>query len=156
MRLNSSLPLSDSYQARLAAQAILRNQFDMKKAVAELRPDIKQWRSFGQRLLAEPAVQHKIEIIMRRGDRNAQKLIDTLWGWLNRLDVGMKTDGAVPTRAEMEAGLTAARLLAKGYVAEMKSEQSSSRPPLLFEGLDSDALQNLTGETFAVDTSKTN
>jgi hypothetical protein len=36
MRLNPSLPLSDSFQARLAAQAILRNQFDMKKAVAEL------------------------------------------------------------------------------------------------------------------------
>jgi hypothetical protein len=37
MRLNPSLPLSDSFQARLAAQAILRNQFDMKEAVAELR-----------------------------------------------------------------------------------------------------------------------
>src|ERR1700674_6049590 len=75
MRLNPSLPLSDSFQARLAAQAILRNQFEMKKAVAELRGDIKQWRSFGQRLLAEPAVKHKLEIIMCRGDKNAQKFL---------------------------------------------------------------------------------
>jgi len=116
MRLNPSLPLSDSFQARLAAQAILRNNFDMKKAVAELRPDIKQWRAFGQRLLAEPAVRHKIEIIMRREDKNAQKFLDTLWGWQERLDVSMKSDGVVPTRAEMEAGLTAARILAKGYL----------------------------------------
>ena len=54
----------------------------MKKAVAELRPDITQWRSFGQRLLAEPAVQHKLEMIMRRGDRNAQKFLKLMWDWL--------------------------------------------------------------------------
>ena len=119
MRLNPSLPLSDAFQARLAAQAILRHSFNMKLAVAELRPDIKKWRTFGQKLLAEPAVQHKIEIIMRRGDRNAMKFLDILWEWLDHLDAAMKTDGAVPTRAEMEAGLTAARILAKGYLAEM-------------------------------------
>jgi hypothetical protein len=156
MRLNPSLPLSDSFQARLAAQAILRNQFDMKKAVAELRPDIKQWRAFGQRLLAEQEVQHKIEMIMRRGDKNAQKFLDTLWGWLERLDASMKTDGAVPTRAEMESGLTAARILAKGYLAEMKSEPSPSRSPLVIEGLDSRGIENLIGESLAVTTRKMN
>ena len=156
MRLNPSLPLSDSFQARLAAQAILRNHFDMKKAVAELRPDIKQWRAFGQRLLAEPAVQQKIEVIMQRGDKNAQRFLDTLWGWLERLDASMKTDGVVPTKAEMEAGLTAARILAKGYLAEMKSEPSTSRPLLILEGLDSQGIQNLTGEELDVTTRKMN
>jgi hypothetical protein len=156
MRLNPSLPLSDPFQARLAAQAILRNHFDMRKAVAELRPDIKQWRAFGQRLLAEQTVRHKIEIIMRREDKNAQKFLDTLWGWLERLDTSMKTDGVVPTRAEMEAGLTAARILAKGYLAEMKSEPSTSRSPMVIEGLDSQGIQNLTGEALAVTTRKMN
>ena len=156
MRLNPLLPLSDPFQARLAAQAILGHSFNMKLAVAELRPDIKRWRSFGQRLLAEPAVQHKLEIIMQRGDKNAQKFLDTLWEWLERLDTSMKTDSVVPTRAEMEAGLTAARILAKGYIAEMKSEQSTSRSALVIEGLDSEALQNLTGQTLAANTRKTN
>jgi hypothetical protein len=156
MRLNPSLPLSDSFQARLAAQAILRNHFDMKKAVAELRPDIRQWRAFGQRLLAEQTVRHKIEIIMDRGDKNAQKFLDTLWSWLERLDALMKTGGVVPTRAEMEAGLTAARILAKGYLAETRSEPSTSRSPMVIEGLDSEGIQNLTGEALAVSTRKTN
>jgi hypothetical protein len=132
MRLNPSLPLSDPFEARLAAQAILRNHFDMRKAVAELRPDIKQWRAFGQRLLAEPAVRHKIEIIMQREDKNAQKFLDTLWGWLEQLDASMKTDGVVPTRAEMEAGVTAARILAKGYLAAMKGESMESESETFF------------------------
>jgi hypothetical protein len=126
----------------------------MKKAVAELRPDIKQWRSFGQRLLAEPAVKHKLEIIMCRGDKNAQKFLDTLWEWLERLDTSMKTDGAVPSRTEMEAGLTAARILAKGYIPE-KGPGETEAKPLVIDGMDT-GLHNLTGEPLAVNTRKTN
>jgi hypothetical protein len=154
MRLNPSLPLSDSFQARLAAQAILRNHFDMKRAVAELRPDIKQWRAFGQRLLAEPAVRHKMEIIMDRGDKNAQKFLDTLWEWLEHLDAAMKTNGAIPTKAEMEAGLTAARILAKGYIRE-KSPGETDAKPLVVDGMDT-GLHNLIGETLAAGPKKTN
>jgi hypothetical protein len=154
MRLNPSLPLSDSFQSRLAAQAILRNHFDMKKAVAELRPDIKQWRAFGQRLLAEPAVRHKMEIIMDRGDKNAQKFLDTLWEWLERLDTSMKTDGAVPSRTEMEAGLTAARILAKGYIRETGPSETDLKP-FVVDGMDA-GLHNLTGETLAANPRKTN
>ncbi len=125
MRLNPSLQLSDSFQARLAAQAILRNQFDMKKAVAELRPDITQWRSFGQRLLAEPAVQHKLEIIMRRGDRNAQKFLKLMWDWLTfdgqEIEIADTNGGVrkvkVITKGEHKQKMTAARVLAKGYLA---------------------------------------
>jgi hypothetical protein len=129
MRLNPSLPLSDSFQARLAAQAILRNLFDMKEAVAELRPDIKQWRSFGQRLLAEPAVQHKIEIILRRGDRNALrnalKFLKQMWDWLtfegHEIEIADKNGGVrkvkVMTKGEHKQKMTAARVLAKVYLA---------------------------------------
>jgi hypothetical protein len=68
----------------------------------------------------------------------------------------MKADGVVPTRAEMEAGLTAARLLAKGYLAEMKSEPATSRSLLILEGPDSQGIQNLTGEALAVTARKMN
>jgi hypothetical protein len=69
--MNPSLPLSDSFRGRLAAQAILRSQFDMKEAVAELRPDIKQWRSFGQRAPRRTgsATQARNHHVQRRQER---------------------------------------------------------------------------------------
>jgi hypothetical protein len=140
MRLNPSLPLSDTFQARLAAQAILRNQFDMKKAVAELRPDIKQWRSFGQRLLAEPAVQHKLEIIMCRGDRNAQKFLKLMWDWL-------EAPPDAQDKSVTERRLSAARILAKGYIRE-KGPSETDYKPLVVDGME-EGLVNLVGAALA-------
>src|ERR1700675_3605449 len=111
MRLNPSLPVSDSFQARLAAQAILRHSFNMKLAVAELRPDIKQWRAFGQRLLAEPAVQHKLEIIMCRGDRNAQKFLKLMWDWL-------EAPPDAQNKSVTEQRVSAAKVFAQAYMRE--------------------------------------
>jgi hypothetical protein len=146
MRLNPSLPLSDPFQARLAAQAILRNQFYMKKAVAELRPDIKQWRSFGQKLLAEPAVQHKLEIIMCRGDRNAQKFLKQMWDWLEAPDAQDKS--------VTKQRLSAARILAKVYI-RAKGPAEVETPTMHVEGME-EGMVNLVGEELAGYTRKTN
>lgn len=155
MRLNPSLPLSDSFQARLAAQAILRNQFEMKKAVAELRPDIKQWRSFGQRLLAEPAVQYKIEVIMNREDRNAQKFLASLWSAIELYE-SYTTDPTKgpPPKNVTEVAQTAMRLLARGYIRG-KGPSETDPKPYVVEGME-EGMVNLVGERLAGYTRKTN
>jgi hypothetical protein len=142
VKLNPSLPLSDPYQARLAAQAILRNQFDMKRAVAELRPDIRQWRAFGARMLAEPIIQDKIEVIMTRQDRNAQKFVAMNWEVWEKLHAKLIANEK-PERELLEGGLNANRVLAKGYINEKKPADAPLRPYYV-EGQD-EWLYNMTG-----------
>lgn len=157
MRLNPKIPISDGFQARIAAQSILSNQFDPKRTVAELRPDLKCYRPFFAKLMDEPAVQCEVQKIMDRTERSAREFLDTLWEWLERLDATMETDGAPPTRAEIDAGLTAARLLGKVYLPQlMRSEPAAFQSPLVIEGLGDELVKNLTGDTLAVAPGKTN
>src|ERR1700694_4412643 len=152
------MPLSDSFQARLAAQSILRNQFDMKKAVAELRPDIRQWRAFGAGLLDESAVQHKIEVIMNKEDRNAQKYLASLWKAVELYEsyVDDPTKGPPPKHV-VEVAQTAMRLLGRGYINETKDDDAPFKP-FIIEGLTAEGIANLTGAPAppAVNTRKTN
>jgi len=74
--------------------------------------------------------------------------------WLERLDASTKT-GVVATKAEMEAGFTAARILGKIYLTGPKSEPSSGSL-LVIDGLNSQGIQNLTGESLAVIARKLN
>jgi hypothetical protein len=155
MRLNPSLPLSDSFQARLAAQAILRHSFNMKLAVAELRPDIKQWRSFGAKLLAEPAVQYKIEVIMNREDRNVQKYVASLWSAIELYESYIHDPSkGPPPKNVTEVAQTAMRLLARAYIRE-KGPADIEPKPMVVDGME-EGLVNLVGERFPVNTRKTN
>jgi hypothetical protein len=70
-------------------------------------------------------VQHKLEIIMCRGDRNAQKFLKLMWDWLtfdgHEIEIADKNGGGrkvkVMTKGEHEQKMTAARNLAKVYLA---------------------------------------
>lgn len=117
MRLNPAIPISERFQARIAAQSICFHSFNMKEAVAELRPDIKGWRTFGAKLLAEPAVLHEVEKIMNRTDRNASKFIDMNWEILEKFHKAIVSNEPVPKELA-EAGLNSNRILAKGYITE--------------------------------------
>jgi hypothetical protein len=151
------MPLWDPFQARLAAQAILRNQFDMKKAIAELRPDIREWRAFGARLLDEPAVQHKIEVIMNKEDRNAQKYLASLWKAIELYEsyIDDPTKGPPPKHV-VEVAQTAMRLLGRGYINETKADDAPFKP-FIIEGITPELRLALTGEPApAANTRKTN
>jgi len=135
MQLNPKLPLHDRFQARLAAQAIVRNLFDPRRTVAELRPDLRTYSHFFAKLLDTPEVQHEVEKIMNRTERNAARFLDKMWDWLEADSVGDK-DVAENKR-------TAARILAKGYISEKASKDAPTQP-MRIEGLDGDALDKLT------------
>jgi hypothetical protein len=141
MKLNPRIPLSDKFQSRIAAQAIVYHGFDMSKAVAELRPDIKYRSSFGQKLMAEPAVLNEIEVIMDRTENNAQKFLKLMWEWLEGPDASNPMD-----KAPTEKRLTAARILAKGYISEKKGgEKDAPSKPMVIEGL-GEGVTALTGD----------
>jgi hypothetical protein len=140
MRLNPSLPLSDEFQSRIAAQAIVFHGFNMKLAVAELRPDIKGYRAFGSKLLSEPAVLQEIQIIMNRTERNSQRFLQKMWDWLEAADVVEGGD----KKSVNELRCTAARILAKGYISEKKQPDVPSKP-MVIEGL-GPGVENLVSE----------
>lgn len=156
MRLNPKLPLSHEFQARIAAQAIVSHGFNMKRAVAELRPDLKCYNIFGAKLLDEPAVRHEIEVIMNRTERNAQKFLKLMWDWLE--NEGVETEVAngqkvkLLSKSDVEMKQTAARILAKGYINEKGAEKQPSKP-MVIEGLGSD-VTNLVGEASTADSKK--
>lgn len=136
MKLNPKIPLSDKFQSRLAAQAILRHQFDPKRVVAELRPDIKCYGPFFAKLMDEPAVRHELEKIMSRTERNSTKYVKMLWDWL-------EADNPEGAKDVEENRRTAARLLGKAYLDPRKPPDAPSNP-LHVDGME-DGLSNLTG-----------
>lgn len=138
MRLNPKIPLSDSFQARIAAQCILRNQFDPKRVVSELRPDIKCYGPFFAKLMDEPAVRHELEVIMNRTERNSTKYVKMLWDWL-------EAENPEGTKETEENRRTAARLLGKAYIDTKGRVAETVQKPMVIEGLE-EGLANLTGD----------
>src|SRR6185437_8259147 len=131
MQLNPDLPLSDKFQARLAAQAICRNNFNLTAAGAELRPDLKHPGPFGARLMDEPAVVHEVNKIMNRGDRNVTRYKSLMWDWLEA-----PADG---TKETEENRRTAARILAKPYLDPKMARGQEAAQGFVVEGLESGA-----------------
>jgi hypothetical protein len=123
VKLNPKIDISDKFQSRIAAQALVYHGFDLKKAVAELRPDLKTYASFGARLLACEEVQKEISIIMNRTERNAQKFADLMWDWTEK-ELLPGPDGEI-SRADIDLKLTGARILAKGYITDKKAEPAT-------------------------------
>ena len=106
----------------------MRNHFDASKAMRELKPWITEqyaWKS-GSLAMNHPLVREELAKIMDRKDRGAKKFLDTVWGWVERFDAMLKS-GEPMSKADVEAGLTAARLLGKGYINE-KGGDEKSRP----------------------------
>ncbi|SRR5882672_2959386 len=142
MRLNPKIPLSDKFQARLAAQALVRNGFNLQATVKELRPDIVNIKKFGQTIMKESAVQYEVEKIMNRTENDAKKFLKMMWGWAEKLDGVLNSETPVTAdKATVEAGLSAARILAKGYINE--KAPAVELKPMIIEGLEN---SNLTGE----------
>lgn len=132
MKLNPRIPLSDTFQARIAAQSILRNGFDPKRTVAELRPGHASYNVFFSKLMDEPAVRYQLERIMNRTDRNAEKFLKMNWELFEKLHETVMSGGK-PERELLDAGLNANRILAKGYVSEKKSD--APEKPMRIDGL---------------------
>lgn len=146
MRLNPKLPISDRFQSRIAAQAIVYHQFDPKVVVAVLRPDLKCYRLFFAKLMDEPAVRQEIEAIMSRTERNAQKFMKLMWDWVEEEGVELDVAGGKVkqlTKQQAELKQTAARILAKGYVSDRKPDAPAR--PMHVDGLD-EGMTSLTGE----------
>lgn len=127
MRLNSALPLSDRLNARLCAQAYISNSFDIRKTVQELRPDLAPGSTWGAKMLEEPMVQREINFIINRLDRNAETFLAKMWKWL---------DDESDNKLANERRMTAARILAKGYVREKEKGEKQSKP-FIIDGLES-------------------
>lgn len=146
MKLNPKIPISDKFQSRIAAQAIVYYQFNPKSVVAVLRPDLKCYRPFFAKLMDEPAVRDEIEAIMSRTERNATKFLKTLWDAIELYEsyINDPTKGPPPKHVT-EVAQSAMRLLARGYVSE-KSPRDPAQKPMVIEGL-GEGLANLTGET---------
>ncbi len=136
MRLNPKLALSNAFMARIAAQSIVYRQFDPKRVVADLRPDIKCYRAFFAKLMDEPAIRHEIGVVMNRTENNAQKFLKLMWNWL---EAAPDADDKSVT----EQRLTAARILAKGYISDKQQPAAPARP-FVVDGMDA-GINNLTG-----------
>ncbi len=136
MKLNPSIPLTDKFQSRIAAQAIVYHGFNMKLAVAELRPDIRSWRAFGARMMEVQEVRNEIGVIMDRTENDGQKFLKKMWDWLNDESEG---------KEQNERRQTAARILAKGYIREKDPKDAPAHKPMVIEGLE-EGVGNLTGE----------
>lgn len=129
--------------ARIAAQSIVFCQFDPKRVVAELRPDIKCYRPFFAKLMDEMAVRREIEIIMSRTERDATKFLKLMWDWLEAEPPSTQPGVTFIDKSLTERQLTAARILAKGYISEKKDAQQPAKP-IVIEGL-SEGMTNLVG-----------
>src|SRR2546427_828916 len=146
MKLNPKIPLSDKYQSRIAALAIVSHGFDMKRVVRELRPDLKCYNHFGAKLLEEPMVRFQIEYIMNDSKNDAKKFlkglwnaIDLYWSYLNDPEKGP------PPKHVTEVAQTAMRLLGRGYIREKGGPTDTPAvKPMVIEGL-GEGIQNLTG-----------
>src|SRR5438045_736190 len=140
MRLNPKIPLSNGFQARIAAQEIVFRSFNMKEVVKALRPDLKQHNAFAVKLMDEPQVRLEIQKIMDRTENNATKFVKRMWEWMDAPpdETGMNKEVAENRR-------TAARILAKGYISEKKVETAPAKP-VFVDGMES-GLANLTGVT---------
>lgn len=82
----------------------------------------------------------EMEKIMSRKDRDATKFVNLMWDWLEAPDEG---DNA---KAANERRVSAARILAKGYINEKRPDAPSR--PLAVDGM-SEGLDNLTGAVTA-------
>lgn len=142
--LDPLLPLSDPRMARMAAETVVCCGFNATRAARALRPDLKAHRNFAHRLMREPAVLKEIARIMDKPERNAQKFADMQWSWAEKLDRLLSSpDPVAIDKATLEAGLTAARVLARGY-GDKKAPVTNEKP-MVIEGLGSD-IENLTVE----------
>jgi len=121
--------------ATLAAQALIKHSMNATRAAKELRPHLTEQsaRKTGSRMIHTPAVQAELEKLMdARGlnERNADRFLEELWAWLLGEDNALKQ--------------TAARILGRCYVTE-RMEVSPPPAALRIEGMDEDAIRNLTG-----------
>ena len=125
--------------APLAARALVKHSMNSTRAAKELRPHLTEQsaRKTGSRMIHTPAVLIELDKIMSGqgvSERNCEKFRDRLWEWFLSTEEGKEAN---------ERRLTAARLLARCYITE-KLEVSTPPAPRI-EGLDEQALRNLTG-----------
>ena len=121
--------------ATLAAHALIKNCMNATRAARELRPHLTEQsaRKTGSRMIHTPAVQAELEkLTSTRGlnEHSADRFLDELWNWLLGEDNKLKQ--------------TAARILGRYYVTD-RPEVSPPPEPFRIEGIDEDAIRNLTG-----------
>lgn len=143
MKKGPTLPITNRFEGRQIAQCIVRNKFNMSKVTMELYDlgDITYGTlgngTLGHQLLREPAVMIELGVIMDRTQKSADTFLDKMWKWLNDDTEGKEFN---------ERRMTAARILAKGYIREKGPGDTKDVKPLMIEGL-SEGIGNLTGET---------
>lgn len=116
-----------------------------------MRPELTKVAAgtYARRVMQDPMVQAEVEVIMNRTERNAKKFLDLMWDWLehegDEVEVGPeKRKVKVLTKGAQEQKVTAARILAKGYISE--KPEAPEWKPMVIEGL-GNAVGNLIGES---------
>jgi hypothetical protein len=128
-----TFPITSRSEARLAAQAIVRNKFVATATCEELQIGVATYA----KLAADPLVQHEVEKILNRTERNASRFLDLMWDWMEA-DAG-------DDKLAAERKVSAARILAKGYISEKSAPKELK--PMVIEGLEgANAIANLTGD----------
>lgn len=150
MPLSPKLPITDRNVARRAAQLTVTAGFDAAAVGAEMRPELGRAGAtqYARRVMADEMVQAEIGVIMSRTERNATKFLEHMWNWLE--DEGTEVEMGNGTKVKMlgkegqERKVTAARILAKGYINE-KSDPKEQKP-FAIAGLEG-GVGNLIGES---------
>jgi hypothetical protein len=129
--------------APLAARALLKHSMNASRAAKELRPHLtaQSAHKTGSRMIHAPAVLAELEKLTNESERNAKAYIDSLWASFERLEALADSSSKV-SRHELQAGLLAARILARLYIRD----RFEATPPPAFhiDGLD-EGIRNLVG-----------
>ena len=95
------------------------------------------------KMMREPAVRREIKKIMDTPEQNPKVFMSSLWAHKRRLEKYLEDETlGPPPKHIVELGMNADRLLARGYISEVKSAEPPK--PLNVDGLDA-GIANLTG-----------
>lgn len=140
--LDPAVPLTDIRAARMAAEAIVLYGLNYERAARDLRPDLTtrgQQNYFALKLRKSRHVKRALEKLMSTPERNATKFLDIMWNWLEAPPSESPLD-----KTAHEQRLTAARVLARGYINEKAADKPTGAPMVLDIG--NEGVAALTGE----------